>query len=78
MSYNQNKSCISLNSEQTVTKWTDNSTAQPLELIIMLFPPILTYTDWYTTDGNTSQHNYQFCGALIVLLKLFAQHINNE
>ena len=78
MSNNQNKSCVSLNSEQTVTKWTVNSTAQPLDFMVVLYPPFVKYTDWYTTDGNTSLYNYQFCGPLIVLLKCFAQHINTE
>ena len=78
MSYNENKSCVSLNSEQTVTKWTDNSTAEPFDFFVLVFPPLLSYNDWYTTDGNTSLNNYQFCGPLIVLLKLFAQDINNE
>ena len=78
MSYNQNKSCVSLNSEQMITKWTDNSTTQPLDFYLFFYPPFITYNEWYTTDGNTSLYNYQFCGPLIVLLRCFAQHINNE
>ncbi len=78
MSYNENKSCVSLNSEQTVTKWTDNSTAQPFDAMSLIYPPILSYTEWETTDDNTSLLHYQYCGPLIVLFKCFAQHINTE
>ena len=78
MSYNGNKSCVTLNSMQTTSKWTDNSTEKPLDFMALVYPPLLTFNDWYTTDGNTSLYNYQFCGPLIALLKCFAQHINTE
>ena len=78
MSYNSNKSCVTLNEFDIITKWTLNSTEPALNFNTLMYPPLLTYTDWHITNNNTSLLYYQFCGPLIVLLRTYAQRINTE
>ena len=78
MGFAKNESCLTLNSLQMVTNWTNNSEDSPLYIMGFIYPPYLDYTDWEITEHNTSILYYQFCGPLIVLMKCFAKYINNE
>ena len=68
MFYNSNKSCVTLNELETTSKWAVNSTEPALNFNVLMFPPLLSYTDWHITRDNTSLLYYQFCGPFIVLL----------
>ena len=78
MSFGKNESCLTLNSRQTVTNLTNNSSGPPLFILAFFLPPYLDYTDWEIAEQNSSVLYYQFCGPFIVLMRCFAEYINTE
>ena len=69
-----NKSCITFNSNKTTTDWAINSTSDPLYIVSMyMFPPFISYNDWYITEDITNVLYYAiYCGPIAVLLEIFA------
>jgi hypothetical protein len=77
MSYNfyNMDNCVNLTPNNNTVFWSNNLTnlieVQPIE-----YRPFLTYKQEMIKHGNYSVLNYEWCGPLILLVKLFAQHIN--
>ena len=78
MSLNVNKSCVTLNSNRSTTNWAINSTAEPIDVMSFIYPPLILYNDWDIIEDNITLTYFQFCGPLIVLLREFAKHLNIE
>ena len=78
MSFDVNRSCVTLNTNQITTNWAINSTAPPIFTADFMYPPLLIYNDWNITEDNSTITYYQFCGPIIVLLREFSKRINIE
>ena len=67
--------CVSLNSINDTLIWPENSINNTIEVLPLMYPPFVTYTEHGINSGNTSILYYQYCGPLIVLIKMFAIYI---
>ena len=73
------KTCVTLNSMQSVTNWAINATASPIYVYPISWPPFLTYKEWEINhENNETIVYYQYCGPFILLLRALAQQINIE
>ncbi|CAG2102210.1 unnamed protein product [Medioppia subpectinata] len=65
--------------EKIVTDWAFNATKKPLEALMSVYPPLLTYNEWETVSGdNTSVLYYQYCGPFILLLRTLSSYIDTN
>ena len=72
--------CVTLNTINDTTNWAKNSGNTILNIMPVVFPPLLTYEELKIiniSDDDAIIH-YRYCGPMIILLKSFAQFINNE
>jgi hypothetical protein len=53
-----------------------NSTSLTMEVQPLMWSPILTYREERIEFDNSSVLHYEWCGPLILLMKIFAKHIN--
>jgi hypothetical protein len=78
--YYHSDQCVELNSENDTLFWANTPTNYTIQVQPHIWPPLLTYKEYnhfsYIKKGNTSILYYQYCGPLIVLLKVFAKYIN--
>ena len=77
------KSCITLNPYHNTTDWVTNATNSPIDVILIVYPPLLSYREWeVNTTGQGVNNNtllyYEYCGPFVVLMKAFAQYIGTK
>ena len=72
--YYQSSQCVELNSINDTIILEQNLNNDVVDIQPFMYPPLIAYEEELVTTGNISILYYQYCGPLIVLIKLFSKY----